>query len=456
MDILEKLNNYLEFSSQKMIVESGIRNIGMLAKTYKEAEIYFHLDLDGVTSAIAIKTYLKKYGIKTIDANPIQYGSGEYSVPKTKKHLLSVMVDFAHGKPTMQIHTDHHDKQIGMDLKKTSTSFVKAASNLEYISAILPNSDIFPKEDSRLISMVDSADFAKNNITPDDVMRASFNINKNIDVTKNKKMMGLVVNKLLLSYKNKPNFLKELVLISEPSLINMYINIVKIAKKYGYAPPKDIEAAGKDYVEAQKINKNVNMVGNTIVQYGAGIMRKTGAYDRYTPFKNNPNAHFLCIAWPLGLVQLSKNPFLNLKNPYHLGDIANKILEKFKSKLSKKVSLYFIKMIFETEIKSVKDQMGFTYNDMVAIFDDKIKLSDKQRKWLKSLMNKKIIEFNDDEKKFLYGLKISVWDIIKAQSGGHKDITNISGWQFYGKGYVDLMKEYQKELVKEMSNKELE
>ena len=29
----------------KVIVESGIRDIRMLAKTYNEAEIYFHIDL---------------------------------------------------------------------------------------------------------------------------------------------------------------------------------------------------------------------------------------------------------------------------------------------------------------------------------------------------------------------------------------------------------------------------
>ena len=39
---------------------SGIRNIKQLAKKYKKAEIYFHIDLDGVTSALAMKEYLRK------------------------------------------------------------------------------------------------------------------------------------------------------------------------------------------------------------------------------------------------------------------------------------------------------------------------------------------------------------------------------------------------------------
>lgn len=31
-----------------MLNESGVQNIRELAKTYKEAEIYYHMDLDGV------------------------------------------------------------------------------------------------------------------------------------------------------------------------------------------------------------------------------------------------------------------------------------------------------------------------------------------------------------------------------------------------------------------------
>jgi hypothetical protein len=43
---------------KKLIKESGIRDINKLAKRYPKAEIYFHQDLDGVTTAIAMKKYL--------------------------------------------------------------------------------------------------------------------------------------------------------------------------------------------------------------------------------------------------------------------------------------------------------------------------------------------------------------------------------------------------------------
>ncbi|NIQ04724.1 MAG: hypothetical protein GWO20_03025, partial [Candidatus Korarchaeota archaeon] len=55
--------------------ESGMRNITKLAKQYKKAQGYFHMDLDGVTSAIAMKTYLEGFGIKTTDVKKIQYGA---------------------------------------------------------------------------------------------------------------------------------------------------------------------------------------------------------------------------------------------------------------------------------------------------------------------------------------------------------------------------------------------
>ena len=66
----------------KLILESGIREINRLSKRYPKAEIYFHQDLDGVTTAIAMKNYLEQHGIKVVDAHVIQYGDKEFSVKK--------------------------------------------------------------------------------------------------------------------------------------------------------------------------------------------------------------------------------------------------------------------------------------------------------------------------------------------------------------------------------------
>ncbi len=67
---------------RKIILETGIRNIKDLSKRYKKAKIYFHMDLDGVTTAIAMKEYLNKNGIDVVDSELIQYGDKEWSIKK--------------------------------------------------------------------------------------------------------------------------------------------------------------------------------------------------------------------------------------------------------------------------------------------------------------------------------------------------------------------------------------
>ena len=153
-----------------VLVESGLRDISALKKRYPKAEIYFHQDLDGVTTAIAMKKYLEDNGIDVVGAHIIQYGDKEFAVKKNDAtgDTMPVLVDFAHGKPMFVIHTDHHDRQAGAEETK-STSFRSSRSNVETISQIVSPKEIFPSSDILLISTVDSADFAKYDITPDEV-----------------------------------------------------------------------------------------------------------------------------------------------------------------------------------------------------------------------------------------------------------------------------------------------
>lgn len=373
----------------------------------------------------------------------------------------------------MHIHTDHHEGQIGVE-KGTSTSFVKTPSNASYISQVLSPQDLFPPKDTKIIDTVDSADFASQGITPDDIFRAVFKLNKNIDISKNHRAMGFVVNKLLLSYKNKKGFLTSLVMNAKPSLISMYNVIVKLAKEAGYKPPEEVEAGTYDYIEAQKKKevqgkisdvKNLKngehiMIGTTLVQYGGGSMFK--GYDRYAPFKNNPDAEFMTIIWPMGLIQLSKNPFKTGKNPHHLGDLVmKKVMPKFKSILKGKiVTLDTIKYMFERDIKKEdSNAMGFTFKDLIALFEKDLKglaSEGKYRDMMEDITNKPYKRLSSKQKNILKKVSISLWDIIISQSGGHKDITNLSGFNFYGKGFTDLQKKVQTEIAKVMKDKRLE
>jgi len=362
---------------KKLIKESGLRDINALAKRYPKAEIYFHQDLDGVTTAIAMKKYLENNGIKVVDAHIIQYGDKEFAVKKNdaKGDVMPVLVDFAHGKPMFVIHTDHHDRQAGAEDTK-STSFRQSRSNVETISQVVSPKELFPSSDILLISTVDSANYASNNISVDEVISYLFRLDKEKSLEKNKMLMGLVVNKLLLAFKNKPGFLETLVMECSPSLLNILHTIKRIMVEKGYAKPEQLEVNKDEYVKSMQDNPNVKVLGNVIVQYGGGSMFKPGSYDRYTPFKNNPEADFIVIAWPLGLVQASCNPFKGERQlkGVNLGEIAQEVLSKWEDQLKQReIPLSTIKWVSESSKDFNSESTGFTFKDFVALYGKEYK-----------------------------------------------------------------------------------
>jgi len=425
---------------RKLIKESGLREISALRKRYPKAEIYFHQDLDGVTTAIAMKKYLENNGIKVVDAHIIQYGDKEFAVKKNDAQgdTMPVLVDFAHGKPMFVIHTDHHDRQAGAEDTK-SKQFRGARSNVETISQVVSPSDLFPSKDIFVISMVDSADYAKNNITPEMVMNYIYKLDKETGIDKNKTVLGLVTNKLLLAFKNKPGFLEELVMECEPSLLNIFHNIKRIMVERGYTDELGLEKNKEDYVSQMKSHRNVNLDGSIIVQYGGGSMIKPGAYDRYTPFKNNPEADFLVIAWPMGLVQASCNPFKKERElkGINLGEIAQEVLSFWEPELKKRiVPLSTIKWISESSKEFSKESVGFTLKDFEALYGNKIKSMENGEEYMnriKVMMEKPFSELSESEMSILDSIGVSAWELIQANSGGHKCITNISGLNYLGR-----------------------
>jgi hypothetical protein len=460
---------------KKIIKESGIRDINALSKRYPKAEIYFHQDLDGVVSAIAMRDYLKKYGIDVIDTHVIQYGDKEFSVakPSASGDVMPVLVDFAHGKPIFTIHTDHHDSQSGVE-DTTSTQFRGARSNVETISQIVSPQDIFTSDDIRTISTIDSADYAKYGLTPDDVMNFIKDFKKNGTLPENKWMLGLLTNKLLLAYKNKPGFLEELVKSSSPSLLNILQNINRVSSQEGFAKPEQMSKHQSDYVESQSKSDKLKLDGNIITQYGGGALFKPGSYDRYTPFKIYPEADFLVIAWPMGLVQASCNPFKDdraLKG-VNLGDIAQEVLNEIKPQLEKhQIPVSVIKRIGET--KAAEDSIGFKMSDLFALYSGKLNnlppTTSPNYDTIKSIIDSPWGDLDESQKKSLDTITVSAWDVIQANSGGHKCITNISGLNFFSRGtrnptqkfkrdeyqarYVKFVKWVQSEMVKKLKEK---
>jgi hypothetical protein len=425
---------------KKLIRESGLRDINRLSERYPKAEIYFHQDLDGVTTAIAMKQYLENKGIKVVDAHIIQYGDKEFAVKKNdaKGDVMPVLVDFAHGKPMFVIHTDHHDRQAGAEDTK-STSFRSSRSNVETISQVVSPKELFPSSDILLISTVDSANYAVNDISVDEVISYLFRLDKEKSLEKNKMLMGLVVNKLLLAFKNKPGFLETLVMECTPSLLNILHTIKKIMVEKGYAKPEQLETNKDEYVKSMQTNPNVKVLGNIIVQYGGGSMFKPGSYDRYTPFKNNPEADFIVIAWPLGLVQASCNPFKSERQlkGVNLGEIAQEVLSKWEGQLKEReIPLSTIKWISESSKDFNQESTGFTFKDFVALYGKEFKtMEDGKEKLIHigQMMEKPFSELPEEHREMLDDIKVNAWDFIQANSGGHKCITNISGLNFMGR-----------------------
>ena len=463
---------------KKLIKESGLKGINALAKRYNKAKIYFHQDLDGVTTAVAMKQYLNNNGIQVVDSEIIQYGDKECAIKKSDAfgEIMPVLVDFAHGKPMFIIHTDHHDRQAGAESTDT-TSFKSARSNAETISQIVSPKDLFTNEDIFLISTIDSANYATNEISVDTVINYLFKLDKEKDLQKNKIAMGLVANKLLLAFKNKPGFLEELVMKSTPSLMNILQNIKKIMIEKGYVNVEQLQKNKEEYVNQMKSHSNVKVTDNIIVQYGGGKMTSPGSYDRYTPFKNNPEADFIVIAWPLGLVQASCNPFKKERElkGVNLGEIAQEVLSKWEGQLKQKeIPLSTIKWISESSKDFGEMSVGFTFKDFAALYGNKYKSLNNGKEELTKIgeiMIKPFSVLSEEEKEILDNITINAWDLIQANSGGHKSITNISGLNFMGRNtrppkgkykynpdsddspYIKFVKMIQNEFVKILQNK---
>jgi len=481
------IKKYEHFYSQ--VFESGLRDIKKILSNYpsKEFEIYFHQDLDGVTSALAMKTYLNNYGFKCMDAHIIQYGGMEFAIERTKDGRMPVLVDFAHGKPMFKIQTDHHDSQAGAE-DTDSTHFKSAPSNVETISGEISPTDIFTAVDIKLINTIDSADFLRRGLKPEDISNSIFDLDKNLSGEDNRFMMGLVTNRLLLAYKNKKisgtsldgrkyddkNFLECLVLDSSASLVSMYNNIkhyvnnfttknwLKSERRYDLngklATPETLQKNLFDYQDTMKDYKDleVDKEYNIGVQYGGGQMFEPGSYDRYTVFKNNPNLNFYSIAWPMGLLQVSANPFKEKKLDVNLGEISNELLETYKPVLSKVwIDILSVKKVSEMDIvkmkekgKDVSDKIGFKATDLEAFYSDKMyhvvngkivryNLTDD----VKEMMNKPVSDLSYEESNELKKYKISWYDLITENSGGHKSITNISSFNYFPYAHPKL-KEY--------------
>jgi hypothetical protein len=206
-------------------------------------------------------------------------------------------------------------------------------------------------------------------------------------------------------------------------------------KKTNAVNPEQLQKNAQDYKTSMQGFPNVS--DNIIFQYGGGSMFKPGSYDRYTPFRNNPEADFLIMAWPLGLVQASCNPFKKERElkGVNLGEIAQEVLSKWEEQLkTRTIPLSTIKWVSETS--ATPESVGFTFKDFKALYGDKFETMDGGEKVLNHIQDMMETPFKDipeENRKMLDKIGINAWDLIQANSGGHKCITNISGLNYLGR-----------------------
>tara|TARA_R100000664_G_scaffold4911_1_gene9652 strand:- start:4626 stop:6071 length:1446 start_codon:yes stop_codon:yes gene_type:complete len=464
--------------SESLLLESGIQDIKKLAERYPKAQIYFHLDLDGVVSAIAMREYLSKYGIETIGYKTIQYGDKEFALvkPDAREEVMPVLVDFAHGKPEFKIHTDHHDTQTGVE--DAATQFKPARSNVETISGIISPTDIFPTGDIDLFRTVDSADFYRKGIKPEEVINFVFKLDKEKDIEKNRQAAGFALNKLILAYKNKPGFLEKLAMFSNPSIVSMFMKGKELAQQMGFVGVEELQTNSEDYRERLKNFDKVEQRGKILVQYGIPSAFKPGSYDRYSSLEMYPDVEYFLMIWPMGLIQASCNPFKEkFDENVNLGAMAGEVLDEFKPMLSdieiplsqikriseRSVSATLQKLIKQSDedfgdVKSEKDFFGFRFKDLIALYKDNIKGINPDKKssfndLIIDISNRPYSDLSYKQKKVLDYVSVNAYDIITANSGGHPCITNISGINYLGKQGGVILKDLAKSLFEKLETK---
>jgi hypothetical protein len=113
--------------------------------------------------------------------------------------------------------------------------------------------------------------------------------------------------------------------------------------------------------------------------------------------------------------------------------------------------------------------VGFKYSDLDAFYNDCIysggKIIDLSSVDLKKDMNTVYEDLTESQISNLKNYKISAWELITRNSGGHPSITNIQGWGFlkYNRDamklaydtekYTDVMKKIAREFVDNLKDK---
>jgi len=117
--------------------------------------------------------------------------------------------------------------------------------------------------------------------------------------------------------------------------------------------------------------------------------------------------------------------------------MGQEVLSKWESQLKRRdIPLSTIKWVSEFSKEFGGHSVGFTFKDFVAIYGNDFKTMENGKQKLKDIgemMNQPFTSLSEEEKEMLDNITVTAWDVIQANSGGHKCITNISGLNYMGR-----------------------
>lgn len=157
-------------------------------KSGKKVALYFHDDLDGIYSAIAMKGYLEKNGFDIVKYGIVNYQEG-WNNTELDPNLINIALDYAENVKGIDVYIDHHGEFKDNENKELKAIKTKTSSAYEGIMDQLG----LPVDSTVLnvIDMIDSAKYDEYNIDVKKIL--TFDIKD----FKNKYEFAAVFNQLL-------------------------------------------------------------------------------------------------------------------------------------------------------------------------------------------------------------------------------------------------------------------
>jgi hypothetical protein len=212
MNLNDRLNIYI---NEGVIAHDKSTLYDLKANGYRIADVYYHNSVNGILSALAVKTMLKVYGIGVIWSSPILTGTAPPMIQKAINKILLVIVDINGDLMDIKISSDTDEYDLQVDIR-----------------------DYFSPSDLDTIRNTTDDDIIRYGFRPIDVLRSAFGTEDILDIEKNYMAMGLTITKVLEELRGNDKFINSVVMESGSGLLSLYANVVSIAKRFGYTPPE--------------------------------------------------------------------------------------------------------------------------------------------------------------------------------------------------------------------------